>query len=85
MIWTYCSNCGLSTEWAASCSECGSANPLYRPPSPLVGGGETEQAQVPAKAGKSASAWRLWAYIAVYLMVCCAWLAVLLVLPPIFW
>lgn len=30
MVWTYCSACGLRTEWATLCSRCGSANPLYR-------------------------------------------------------
>ncbi len=85
MVWTYCSACRLRTEWAASCSECGSANPLYRPSSPPQSFDETERAEMAGRAKKSGTSWHFWGFSAAYLLVFCVSLAVLVVLPPLFW
>ena len=78
MVWTYCSACGRRTEWAASCSECGSANPLYG--APFAGqacGGAGE-------AGSPATFLQSWGYLAAVLLVSSFALTVLLVFPLVF-
>ena len=85
MVWTYCSACGLRTEWTASCSECGAANLLYRPsPSPPAAS-ETKPAEMVNASAKCNVPWQLWGYSAAFLLMFCLSLAVMLVVPPLFW
>ena len=79
MVWTYCSACGRRTEWAASCAECGSPNPLYGPALPDQVHGDTGPA-----ASLNATFLQSWGYLLAVLLVSSFALTVLLAFPVIF-
>ncbi len=89
MVWTYCSACGLRTEWGASCSECGAANPLYRPSTSLPAGSETRPAETVITGTEPDSPWQLWGFSAAFLLMFClalaAALVVVVIVPRLFW
>jgi hypothetical protein len=96
MAWTYCPVCGLRTEWAPSCSECGSVNPLYG----LCFSGhvrdevglaewldwlERARGVGMRENAKPASFWQSWGYFAAAVLLSSLAMAVLLVPPNFFW
>ncbi len=78
MVWTYCSICGRRSGWAASCSECGAANPLY-------GLAVSSRACGGAGGGGSPPTFlQSWGYLAAVLLVCSVALTILLLFPLVF-
>lgn len=89
MVWTCCSACGLRTEWRASCSECGAANPLYRPSPSSPAGSDTRPAETVIAGNEPDNPWQLWGFSAALLLMfglaLAAALVVVLVVPRLFW
>ena len=96
MVWTYCSACGLRTEWATVCSRCGSTNPLYRLSAPDQIRAATKSAGLPATEESACRApmqqdtesgvlLQLFGYLAGVLLVFAISLAVILVPPLVLW
>jgi len=85
MVWTYCSACGRRTEWAVSCSECGSDNRLYQAfltdeaPDQI----QAEARQAGAVSRQPGSSWKPWVYFAALLLVLLIALSLIVAIPAL--